>query len=203
MKNKIEHKGLCQSCYRRKRQEESPKKKCECSPECQEMIPSITFDGKPMRFKLTHHFKLNIREKCHNWKNGRKKTGGYMKIRRKHHKYCDSSGYVFEHRYIMELQLGRYLLPEEKVHHIDRNKLNNDISNLMLFSTHSEHMVYERDIDMSDRKCFLCGSKKTYKKKNAKKPTWHIKDNHFICARCRDRLRYDLKRKNIWRKKSI
>ena len=42
------------------------------------------------------------------------------------------------HRYVMAQHLGRPLTPDELVHHIDGNKLNNDISNLEL-TTSSEH----------------------------------------------------------------
>ncbi len=42
------------------------------------------------------------------------------------------------HRYIMEIYLGRKLVKNEVVHHIDDNKLNNNISNLELMSS-SEH----------------------------------------------------------------
>jgi hypothetical protein len=40
----------------------------------------------------------------------------------------------------MEERLGRYLRPEEVVHHIDNNPANNDISNLQLFANNTEHL---------------------------------------------------------------
>lgn len=43
---------------------------------------------------------------------------------------CD--GYIMEHRLVMEKYLGRYLEPDEVVHHIDENNQNNKISNLEL-----------------------------------------------------------------------
>ena len=48
--------------------------------------------------------------------------------------------YVAVHRLVMEEYLGRYLRPEEVVHHIDNNPANNDISNLQLFANNTEHL---------------------------------------------------------------
>tara|TARA_Y100000310_G_C20432653_1_gene692225 strand:- start:63 stop:716 length:654 start_codon:yes stop_codon:yes gene_type:complete len=45
----------------------------------------------------------------------------------------------FYHRYVMEQHLGRKLLSIEHIHHIDMDKLNNDISNLWLCN-HIDHL---------------------------------------------------------------
>jgi hypothetical protein len=48
-------------------------------------------------------------------------------------KYSDGSkGSISYPKYLMELHLGRKLLPNETVDHIDRNYLNNEISNLQI-----------------------------------------------------------------------
>lgn len=44
-------------------------------------------------------------------------------------------GYVYTHVLVAEKKLGRYLTPEECVHHVDHDKYNNDPSNLMIFKT--------------------------------------------------------------------
>jgi len=46
---------------------------------------------------------------------------------------------IFKHRWVMEQHLGRKLLSNEHVHHIDMKKINNDISNLWLCSP-TQHM---------------------------------------------------------------
>jgi len=81
------------------------------------------------------------------WKNGVKmNASGYRTIASPNHPYKDKQGYVREHHLVMEKKIGRYVLPHEVVHHLDENKLNNDISNLVLLSSKSEHIKkYHRD----------------------------------------------------------
>ncbi len=66
---------------------------------------------------------------------------GYRLILKREYTNSDESGYVLEHRYLMEQHLGRPLRDDEIVHHKDHNKLNNDISNLeiMDLATHSRY----------------------------------------------------------------
>ena len=51
---------------------------------------------------------------------------------------------VYEHRHVMEIHLGRKLGEQEEVHHIDGDKLNNNIENLEALSI-SDHKKYHRD----------------------------------------------------------
>lgn len=55
---------------------------------------------------------------------------------------------VPEHRYIMAQKLGRALFAEETVHHVDGNRLNNDPSNLEIWS--SRHPGGQRVVDKVD-----------------------------------------------------
>lgn len=50
-----------------------------------------------------------------------------------------NNGFVREHVYVMEQHIGRYLQSGEEVHHIDLDKSNNNISNLVIL-TKSQHM---------------------------------------------------------------
>lgn len=77
-----------------------------------------------------------------------KNTTKYKKVYMPNHPHAMSCGCVYEHRLVMEQQLGRYLLSHEQVHHIDGNKSNNDPRNLMLCPSqkaHSEQHSYDND----------------------------------------------------------
>ena len=79
-------------------------------------------------------------ERNANWKGGRRILKGYVHLLMPDHPFCRKDGYIAEHRYIMEQKIGRYLLPEEVVNHIDRNRINNNPNNLELFANNREHM---------------------------------------------------------------
>ena len=51
---------------------------------------------------------------------------------------------IREHRLVMEKHLGRKLIHNEVVHHINNNTLDNRIENLVLFKNNSEHLGSHR-----------------------------------------------------------
>lgn len=68
----------------------------------------------------------------------RKGARGYILVRQLNHPYAQKgsqTGYVMEHRLVMEKKLGRYLYPDETVHHKNGNRSDNRIENLELWSS--------------------------------------------------------------------
>ncbi len=54
--------------------------------------------------------------------------------------------YVGEHVLVVEEKIGRTLEKGETIHHLDGNKLNNELNNLMLFKSQKEHKSFENKI---------------------------------------------------------
>lgn len=75
---------------------------------------------------------------------GRIRRNGYWAIHLPEHPYSNKQGYVFEHRLVVEKNIGRYLKPTEVVHHIDYDKTNNKVENLQLLSSNAQHKDIHR-----------------------------------------------------------
>lgn len=123
------------------------RKTCECG--CGQLIPTKNRNG-PLHFVCGHNQrgkkradKPNAGMSAHlnyNWKGGCVRRGGYILVRIEGHPRGSPRGhYVREHALVMEQQLGRYLKPNEVVHHINGRKDDNRIENLQLL-TNAEHV---------------------------------------------------------------
>lgn len=95
-----------------------------------------------------------LRENHPNWKGGRiLHSGGYVQIRCPERPTVRHTGYVLEHRLVMEKHIGRYLRPEEIIHHINGVKSDNRIENLTL-TTRQDHPHSHKKY--KDRSCLNC-----------------------------------------------
>lgn len=72
----------------------------------------------------------------------RKRPDGYVEIK----VGWGQRGWVPEHRWLMEQELGRSLRPDEHVHHIDHVRDNNDVLNLQVLSA-TEHLRLHAEVE--------------------------------------------------------
>ena len=87
-------------------------------------------------------------EKAPGWDGGRHLGSSgryfYQTVTPDHPYFCmaNSRSAIAEHRLVMAEHLGRPLRSDEHIHHIDGNRTNNDVSNLMILDN-SEHIRIE------------------------------------------------------------
>lgn len=104
---------------------------------------------------------------------------GYVRVR------LSDGRVVPEHRYLMELHLGRELATHEHIHHKDGDKHNNDLGNLELLtsSDHAkEHVIPAKKRTLT---CPACGSEFVRSERYIKSKLSLVQKN-FLCSRaCR------------------
>ena len=62
-------------------------------------------------------------------------------------------GWTYLHRYLMEMELGRELLKDEVVHHLDGNRSNNRPDNLIVLATRTSHLRLHAWVDSGAKMC--------------------------------------------------
>lgn len=83
------------------------------------------------------------------------KSSGYLYFIDKEHPLAIGKAlYVYYHRHVASLKLGRWLTSNEHVHHLDENRVNNNPDNLDVMSA-SEHAKVH-NVSLPDAVCLQC-----------------------------------------------
>lgn len=81
-------------------------------------------------------------------------NSGYVCFMDKEHPLSHKTGRTYYHRHIASIKYGRWLQPDEHVHHIDGNKKNNEPENLVVV-TPEEHTVLHKG-EILEKFCLNC-----------------------------------------------
>ena len=123
-----------------------------CSRECSKVARREWMSGEK-----NHQYGLKGNANDSWIKDDKKNSYGYTLIRSLGHPFANCDDFVFEHRLIAEKYLltdensveingKRYLSKDYAVHHLDENKSNNDVSNLVVM-TKGDHQRFHRLAD--------------------------------------------------------
>ena len=100
---------------------------------------------KEHKRKLSIFMKGRYTSKNHPyWKGGRINSKGYIKIYFPKHPY-NHVGYIFEHRFKVEEKIGKIIDRTFRVHHLNNDKSDNRIENLIAFVSESAHQRFHHN----------------------------------------------------------
>lgn len=119
---------------------------------------------------------------------------GYITEYHPDHPRATTNGMVYQHILKAEEKLGRYLKPEEVVHHINGQRSDNSLDNLLIFATKADHTAFHHNNEyyIDNNGIAHCEIKTLTDEKGNKLG---------ICKKCGDLCSYDADYcRNCWNK---
>jgi hypothetical protein len=114
----------------------APKRKEQryCGKSCAAHYKGIAKRGKRLAPRIGWRYSQRTQDK-----------DGYVRVFSVNHPHANGRKMIALHVMVMEQHIGRQIAASECVHHVNGNKLDNDLSNLMLMtrSSHSKHHAPE------------------------------------------------------------
>ena len=106
------------------------------------------------------------------------------------HPKANKYGYVRTHILVAEQKLGRLLKPGECVHHLDEDKHNNSLDNLIVFKTNADHSAFHKGVErVQDGDVWYCPSKRIDSKEICPVCNTNYKDEQAeMCIDCWSKL---------------
>ena len=98
--------------------------------------------------QLGHLYDVRTRSPLHRDARGWYKNQGYVLRLVTEHPFMDKRGYVREHRLVVEEHLGAFLMPNQFIHHINQDRADNRLENLVVQGAPSHatsHLVGKRN----------------------------------------------------------
>ena len=109
--------------------------------------------------------------------------GKYWFIYQPNHPFATKQGYVAEHRLVYEKHFKCILLHYVQIDHIDGNPENNLIENLIPCYNGQHRKKYHK-LNLDNRFCLFCKSKKTLYDKRRKYFVWRKYKDGYMCNTC-------------------
>ena len=116
--------------------------------------------------KIRQHIPRKYGVKHQSWKGGKYLDNrGYLEIYNPEQS-TRKKPYIKEHRLVMQLHLGRKLLPNEHIHHLNGNKLDNRIENLVLLSNKEHGLLHSQEPGFKEKMSIYSRRNKWYLEKH-------------------------------------
>lgn len=166
-----------------------------CADNCGQLLEEFDKYGRPRKYIKGHNNTLRVGTANPNYgkrgpetskyKTGRTKSGDgkYWVLSGKHgYPGADKYGRIYEHIYVYQEHYKCCLLKGIEIHHINKNGLDNRLSNLVAVLGIKHTEIYHPKKDRTKTFCIICGGKTTTDKRGYDR--WYSYQDGYRCDIC-------------------